>query len=407
MGTHASCPAYTSAKGKQTLSDYLIENPSLLSPEIVRRFDIALDKGKAGKSVLPFLLKILSAGKALSIQAHPDKKLAEKLHGEKPDMYKGERRRELGSCIARPLNTRSLLFALADDNHKPEMAIALTDFRGFCGFRPLAEVTRFLEAVPEFRGIVQPSSDLLRRLSESQGTGPESKALLKEVFSGLMKASDAEIQTWTSKLVQRHARNDALPIEESAEIPLLVRTLQEQFPNDIGLFCAYLLNHLRLRPGQALFLGANEPHAYLQGEIVECMAASDNVVRAGLTPKARDVSVLVGMLTYDHGPGERQYMQPKRWDRSRKGLTQLFEAPIPEFDVARIAFEEGKLEEEHDAVRGPSVLIQTTGQGKIAWEGGEMELEEGSVVFIAPGLPITLSARDPQAVAFRAFVEAS
>ena len=78
----------------------------------------------------------------------------------------------------------------------------------------------------------------------------------------------------------------------------LVLRLEKQYPADVGVIAAFFLNHVKLNPGEALFLGANEPHAYLSGECVECMATSDNVVRAGLTPKHRDVQTLCSMLTY-------------------------------------------------------------------------------------------------------------
>lgn len=78
----------------------------------------------------------------------------------------------------------------------------------------------------------------------------------------------------------------------------LVLQLERQYPADIGVIAAFFLNHVKLSPGEALFLGANEPHAYLSGECIECMATSDNVVRAGLTPKHRDVQTLCSMLTY-------------------------------------------------------------------------------------------------------------
>lgn len=74
--------------------------------------------------------------------------------------------------------------------------------------------------------------------------------------------------------------------------------LENQYPSDIGVIAAFFLNHVKLNPGEALFLGANEPHAYLSGECIECMATSDNVVRAGLTPKYIDVPTLCSMLTY-------------------------------------------------------------------------------------------------------------
>jgi len=91
---------------------------------------------------------------------------------------------------------------------------------------------------------------------------------------------------------------------------LLLR-LNSQFPGDVGCFCVFFLNYLTLEPGQAIFLAANMPHAYLSGDCVECMATSDNVVRAGLTPKYRDVNLLINMLTYESGPA-RYYQKKKK-----------------------------------------------------------------------------------------------
>jgi len=79
----------------------------------------------------------------------------------------------------------------------------------------------------------------------------------------------------------------------------LVLSLEKQYPGDVGVLAAYFMNYVKLSPGEALFVGANEPHAYLSGECIECMATSDNVVRAGLTPKYRDVQTLCSMLTHD------------------------------------------------------------------------------------------------------------
>ena len=93
------------------------------------------------------------------------------------------------------------------------------------------------------------------------------------------------------------AASDALlPVDR------LAARLHAQYPRDVGVLCAYVLNYVALEPGQCIFLAANEPHAYLSGECVECMATSDNVVRAGLTPKLRDTSILCDMLTYAAGP---------------------------------------------------------------------------------------------------------
>lgn len=87
-------------------------------------------------------------------------------------------------------------------------------------------------------------------------------------------------------------------VRQLTEKEQLVLRLEEQYAADIGVISAFFLNYVKLNPNEALYLGANEPHAYLSGECVECMATSDNVVRAGLTPKHRDVQTLCSMLTY-------------------------------------------------------------------------------------------------------------
>jgi mannose-6-phosphate isomerase len=78
----------------------------------------------------------------------------------------------------------------------------------------------------------------------------------------------------------------------------LILSLEQKYPGDVGVLSAFFFNYVKLSPGEALYIGANEPHAYLSGECVECMATSDNVIRAGLTPKYKDVQTLCSMLTY-------------------------------------------------------------------------------------------------------------
>lgn len=89
-----------------------------------------------------------------------------------------------------------------------------------------------------------------------------------------------------------------LQVRQLTAKEVLVLNLEKQYPDDVGVIAAFFLNYVKLSPGEALYLGANEPHAYIKGECIECMATSDNVVRAGLTPKFRDVQTLCAMLTY-------------------------------------------------------------------------------------------------------------
>src|ERR1700744_3249566 len=118
MGTHPSNPSRDLKTGR-TLLELCSDNHALLSQPIAQKYG----------SKLPFLFKVLSIRKALSIQAHPNKKLAEQLHAKDSKNY-------------------------PDDNHKPEMTIAVTPFEGLCGFRPLEQICHFLRTVPSLRELV-------------------------------------------------------------------------------------------------------------------------------------------------------------------------------------------------------------------------------------------------------------
>lgn len=108
--------------------------------------------------------------------------------------------------------------------------------------------------------------------------------------------------------------------------------LNEHFPNDVGSLCLFFLNVIELEPGQAIFLPAKEPHAYLSGDCIECMACSDNVVRAGLTPKYKDVETLLAMLNYVGSSGTSKIFQPQAVDEH----TLLFAPSVDDFAVAKI-----------------------------------------------------------------------
>lgn len=90
--------------------------------------------------------------------------------------------------------------------------------------------------------------------------------------------------------------NQVRKLSSKEELALL---LERQYPDDVGVFASFFLNYIKLVPGEAVYLAANVPHAYISGECIECMATSDNVVRAGLTPKFRDTETLCSMLTYE------------------------------------------------------------------------------------------------------------
>lgn len=135
--------------------------------------------------------------------------------------------------------------------------------------------------------------------------------------------------------------------------------LNDQYPNDVGVIVSFLLNYLTLSPGEALVLGPNEPHAYLHGEGIECMATSDNVVRGGLTPKLKDAKVLVEMLTYST---ERiTPLKGEKLNESDESL-RIYQSGFPEFDVLKVVLnevsEEGKEKiEKKVRLENPGILL--------------------------------------------------
>lgn len=378
MGTHHKVPSYNHDT-KQSLRDLIAADPiGMLGQDIVEKFQSTKE--------LPFLFKILSIEKVLSIQAHPDKELAKKLHLADPQNY-------------------------PDDNHKPEMAIAVTDFEGFCGFKPLEEITDELKRIPELRNVVgdEVSEQFINGIKPDAVVASEedktNRKLLQAVFGKVMNASEQEIVQNARALIQR-AKTSPSDFNKNTLPELLIR-LNEQFPDDIGLFCGgLLLNHCTLKAGEAIFLRAKDPHAYISGDIIECMAASDNVVRAGFTPKFKDVKNLVEMLTYTYDSVEKQKMQEESFSRSSgDGKSTLYNPPIEEFAVLETTFKNSIGTRHFEGFNGPSIVITTRGNGYIQNGDSKLKAEPGFVFFIAPGTEVDFIAEDNDFTTYRAFVE--
>ena len=242
MGTHPSNPS-KDVETQRALLDMVQDNQALMSIEI----------GKKYGQKLPFLFKVLSIRKALSIQAHPNKKLAEQLHAKDPKNY-------------------------PDDNHKPEMTIAITPFEGLCGFRPLNEISHFLSSVPSLRKLVGESTAKEfettvsgQETSESEKDVASNKKALQSAFSSLMKIDKASIAAAAKDLVaSAEKEGDSFaggggPSNTGQELADLVIRCNSQFEGDIGLFVLFFLNYVKLEIGEAMFLKADDIHAYLSG----------------------------------------------------------------------------------------------------------------------------------------------
>lgn len=309
---------------------------------------------------LPFLFKILDAAQPLSIQAHPDKRLARALHAKDPKNY-------------------------PDSNHKPELAICLHGMRALMGFRRPEQISDFFRAIPELGGLCTTHGSLYEAklpprpelLNKNQKRG-----WLKFHYSNLMRSSRSEIR----EAVHAHLlRLDTMVNgEHSVEDRLFIDLVQLYGEQDAGVFCVYFLNYIELEPEQALYLGPNEPHAYLSGLILECMAASDNVVRAGLTQKFQDTETLIEMLHYNYGPPLVQGLRDSSHGRAGYKLS------ITDFKVFKLI-----LEPDHGArlitQDRPAVFIVLDGEadlslGPIGKEDIQQEkhIKRGDIIF-TPG----------------------
>lgn len=276
-GTHPSGQAKIVTTG-ETLSAWLRRYPTAVG---------AVAEGYPSDNLV-FLLKILSIRTALSIQAHPDRLLAAHLFVKDPLNYK-------------------------DPNHKPEMVIALTNFEAMCGFRPVSEIKRHLVSYPELAELASPEvvSRFYDPLLDDSTSEEDKHSLLKSLFVNFMKSPTDVVESAVNRLITRITSSNSSFVEASdpaftqvsdlTDIDGLMVRLNADFPGDIGVMCPLLLNCVKLRPGQSFFMGPSEPHAYVSGDCIECMAPSDNVIRSGLTPKFKDVDVLCQMLSYRNG----------------------------------------------------------------------------------------------------------
>ncbi len=365
---------------------------------------------------LPYLLKVLDARVMLSVQAHPSKAQAAAGFA---------RENAAGIPLAAP--TRSYV----DDNHKPEVHVALTDFWMLHGFRPLEEIARIIgEAgdkrsspnreddgtrgegpnpravkgksgrgktgaapVPELSGL---APGFGRRLKKA-GEDPEARReLLKNLYRRIMTFDQEEVDSFLGPLVRRLEREKGSD-KDSPDYwaRRAARDSRSGSSFDRGIFSVYLLNLLHLRPGQGTFQPAGTLHAYLEGANVELMANSDNVLRGGLTSKHVDVAELLEILTFEDG-------EPRILEgRAASDTLVEYPAPAEEFLLARIKPTAGR-PHRAPAAHGPDCLIVMEGEAAVESGGETLELERGGIALVPAGLPYTVAARTESAVLFGA-----
>ena len=344
IGSHPRLPSTVLVAGEiVSLLDLINRHPEeMLGSQSLQRFG----------SRLPFMLKVLSAERSLSIQAHPNKQQATILHKNNPIHY-------------------------PDDNYKPEIAIAIDHLHALIGFKPWDELVQTLYDIPQLglyagQGLAQALIDLHSFDDLSK------KITLKAFFQGMMERSIQEDGFLGECLEQIHEK--ILKTKQPSAHAILFCKLREQYPKpDIGLLSMFLYNLLELQPGEAIFLDAGMPHSYIEGNLIECMANSDNVVRAGLTPKFKDVRLLVDILTYECKRPEIMRVDPEN-------ITHRYPLNIPDFMVLRHA--PRAMQSAVCTTHGmPQILLCLEGSGQLSLGEKNLPFQRGSSLFIPACLP--------------------
>ena len=336
MGAHPKSSSTVEINGKQQSLRELIEadKTGLLGEKVAARF-----------GELPFLFKVLCAEQPLSIQVHPGKPAAEAGF---------ERENRAGVAIDAPERNYK------DANHKPELVYALTPFLAINGFRPLTEIVSLLQPVAGAHPII---AHFLQQPDEAN---------LATLFSTLLS-------------LQQEEKSRAIDIlkatlhGQQGEPWQTIERIAAWYPDDSGLFSPLLLNVIELQPGEAMFLFAETPHAYLHGVALEVMANSDNVLRAGLTPKHIDVPELMANVKFTSRAQESLLTTPVQ-----HGDTLDFPVPVDDF-----AFSVHQLKATPITLsqQSAAILFCIEGEAQLSQDTQQLTLSAGESCFIAASEP--------------------
>jgi len=358
MGTYPDCPTYVLETGED-LQDVIDKHQQELVGETVLN--------KFGHSKIPYLPKILSIAKALPLQLHPNKEMAAKLHKENPD-------------------------AFTDPNHKPEIALALGKFEAFCGFKPSEQIERLMQLAP------------LKQFLPS-GSSKIDNDTLREVVRSMLKAEESTVEKSVGEL-EKLSDSD---LKEDAYIKGLIPRLIDQYgKTDNGLLVALItMNFLVLEAGECISIPADGIHAYLSGDIIECMARSNNVLNTGFCPRGdrNSADLFCKCLTFKPHNREDCIVEPEKYSGSKSGETLLFHPPMNEFNVLCTKLKASD-SDTIAPIDGPAISVVTSGGATMKVKGQTYDLKEGTVWFIAPGTEFEFEGKSSDSVIYTAYADA-
>lgn len=321
-------------------SDIIIDDQKYLLNEVIDKFPKEILGERVAKKFnnkLSFLLKLLSINKALSIQAHPNKILAGKLHKIDPNNY-------------------------PDNNHKPEIAVAIDFLDAIVGIRNLPEIKNSLNEYPEIISLLE--KEIMVKIENESKEYQE--RIIKEIYLQIMNAPFPKIEKCIHDLKNKFIVKKNLKNNEKYFL-----SQYNNFGIDIGLISILLFNFVSLEKGEAIFTEAGIPHAYLKGNIIECMANSDNVVRGGLTSKFKDIKTLIKMLKIgsDHTFVKKNETEDKI----------IYKTPAKEFELSRLKLNNTLRINNNDEM---SIILILEGEIKIETKNASLIINKGEVYLL-------------------------
>ncbi|MGB2129246.1 MAG: mannose-6-phosphate isomerase, class I [Flavicella sp.] len=358
LGAHENAPSKVfTNNGVVFLNDFIAANPnSILGQEIANDF---------GR--LPFLFKVLDVKGMLSIQVHPSKKFAE---------LGFQRENELKI----PLTARHRNYK--DDNHKPEIMIALSDFWLLHGFLPENKLISVLKNTPEFNSFLT--------VFENEGYN----GFYKEVLELPIEASNAILDSLAKRILPKYRSGE---LEKSAAdywAAKAIATASDPDNYDIGIFSIYFFNLVQVHKGEGIFQDAGVPHAYLEGQNIELMANSDNVLRCGLTPKHIDIPELLQHVVFEATHPE---ILQGSMDESR--MERRFETIAKDFLLSELLLEEGAVfKASCDAV---IIMIVTEGEVEVSTLEQTLKVSKGGAFLLTAGASYTIKSKE-KAILYKA-----
>lgn len=338
LGTHTTAPSQLLiTNGEISLLDFLHKNPTALGTQSRQLFG----------DNLPYLLKILDVANPLSIQLHPTKKQAEIGFAQE-------------NAAGIPLNAPKRTYK--DDNHKPEMMIALSDFWLLHGFKTKAQILDTLRQRPSL-------ADLATKLVSQN---------LADFYADIMLATQDQLAQWLLPIIdsqQKAYEQNQLAMQDPDYWVLYTLHAMKISRDklDAGLMSFYLFNIVNLQVGEGIFQAAGVPHSYLRGQNIELMACSDNVIRGGLTPKHVDIEQLLKII--DCSEIIPQIIAP-----APKNQVYTYPTPIADFALSNMPY--AKNTEISDRTLNGTILLVMTGKITLEAAQQKLTLKQGQAAFI-------------------------